>query len=152
MTLKRTLTLIAPPVLWAGLIFFSSSLPDLKSGLHPAWDTLLRKLAHATEYGIFAVLLARVGFHEAHRRSSSVIYAVAWVAAALYAVSDELHQTVVPGRTGHPLDVTIDSLGAAVGLAIYERQRTRPRFGQTSRLVRPTPLRAQRSRRSSADR
>lgn len=43
----------------------------------------------------------------------------AWLAlvlAVLYAISDEFHQTFVPGRNGTPVDVTIDSLGASLGL------------------------------------
>lgn len=43
----------------------------------------------------------------------------AWLAlllAVLYAISDEFHQTFVPGRNGTPVDVAIDSLGASLGL------------------------------------
>ena len=36
--------------------------------------------------------------------------------AALYAVTDEFHQTFVPSRQGQIVDVFIDSLGAALGL------------------------------------
>jgi len=44
-------------VAWAALIFALSSVPDLNSGLG-GWDLVLRKLAHATEYGILGALLA----------------------------------------------------------------------------------------------
>ena len=38
-----------------GLIFFLSAQPDLSSGLE-GWDTILRKGAHMTEYGLLAIL------------------------------------------------------------------------------------------------
>ena len=39
----------------------------------------------------------------------------------LYAVSDEFHQSFVPGRTGCWRDVLVDGLGAVIGLAVYCR-------------------------------
>jgi VanZ family protein len=36
----------------------------------------------------------------------------------LYAISDELHQAFIPGRNGNPIDVLIDTAGAAFGLLI----------------------------------
>lgn len=41
----------------------------------------------------------------------------AFVMGALYAASDEYHQTFVPGRSGEIRDVCIDSMGVAVGIA-----------------------------------
>lgn len=45
--------------LWAGLIFFLSHQPDLRSGLPGQWDFILRKLAHITEYAILTLLLIK---------------------------------------------------------------------------------------------
>ena len=36
-----------------------------------------------------------------------------------YAITDELHQAFVPGRTPKLLDVLIDSSGASLGISIY---------------------------------
>ena len=47
--------------------------------------------------------------------------ALAVALAALYAVSDEIHQTFVEGRVGAPLDVGIDTLGALVGVLGWVR-------------------------------
>ena len=41
------------------------------------------------------------------------------VAAALYACSDEFHQTFVPGRAGRVGDVLVDSAGVLLGLALF---------------------------------
>jgi VanZ family protein len=43
----------------------------------------------------------------------------------LYAVSDEVHQALVPGRMGSPLDVAIDAAGVVLGVLLWERARTR---------------------------
>ena len=53
------LTLWLPVLAWAAVIFAFSSIPSLSSGLG-AWDTVLRKGAHITEYAVLGALLARV--------------------------------------------------------------------------------------------
>ncbi len=96
------------------MIFAFSSVPSLSTELG-TWDLVLRKLAHLAEYAILGALLYR-----ALRRPG-----VAIAAAALYAVSDELHQTFVEGRVGAPLDVAIDTVGAAVGVLVWAGLRGR---------------------------
>jgi VanZ family protein len=102
-------------VLWAAVIFALSSLPGDGTGLS-AWELVLRKLAHVTEYAILAALLCR-----ATRR---VLPAV--LLAGLYAVTDEVHQTFVDGRLGTPRDVAIDLVGVLVGVVAW-RWRARGR-------------------------
>ena len=97
-----------------GVIFAFSSVPDLGTGLG-GWDLLLRKLAHTAEYALLGVLLAR-----ATGRTGPAL-----LLGTLYAVSDEIHQTFVPGRIGSPLDVAIDTVGVAVGVALWQLSRTR---------------------------
>ena len=97
-----------------GGVFALSSIPHLGTGLG-TWDYVLRKCAHATEYAILALLLLR----------ATGSFAWAWSLAVVYAASDEIHQTFVPGRHGSPVDVAIDAAGAALGLAaaVYTRAR-----------------------------
>jgi len=97
----------APPLAVMTLIFALSATPDLSSGLG-AWDTLLRKLAHVTIFGVLWLTLARAA---RWRRPIA-----ATVVAILYAISDEVHQSFVAGRHGSPVDVAIDAFG--VGLAV----------------------------------
>ena len=103
-----------PVVAWAGVIFAFSAVPDLGTGLG-GWDLVLRKIAHATEYAILGALLVR-----ATGRTG-----VAFALGVLYAISDEFHQTFVAGRHGAPLDVAIDAVGVAVGIAVWQSVRTR---------------------------
>jgi VanZ family protein len=88
------------------LIFFLSAQPDLSTHLG-VWDTVLRKLSHLTIYAILWLAVARA---TAWRRPI-----LTTVITLLYACSDELHQSVVDGRHGTPVDVAIDSFG--MGLA-----------------------------------
>jgi VanZ family protein len=45
-------------------------------------------------------------------------YVTAWTLAVLYGLSDEWHQSFVPGRTPDVVDIVTDGIGAAVGLLI----------------------------------
>ncbi len=82
-----------------------------------AMHLLIRKLAHFSEY---AVLGAAIMFAlwEA-RKNKPVLIFLSELIAALYAVTDEIHQRFVPGRYGTWSDVLIDSAGAITGILIY---------------------------------
>jgi len=108
-----------PVIVWAGLIFAVSSIPNLKSELPGGWDLFLRKCAHAVEYMIFAFLILRA-FSSSGRVSWIDIFFVI-VLVALYAASDEIHQTVVIGRHGSLWDTGFDTLAGIVG-AIFSRR------------------------------
>jgi VanZ family protein len=43
---------------------------------------------------------------------------LALIVAVAYAVTDELHQALLPSRTGSILDVAIDAAGACIGLLL----------------------------------
>ncbi|HXF99124.1 MAG TPA: VanZ family protein [Gaiellaceae bacterium] len=113
-TLRATLSLWLPVLGWAALIFVLSSVPDLGTGLG-GWDTLLRKLAHLTEYAVLGLLLARA---LAQPTAAAAL-------GTLYAISDEIHQAFVPGRSGAPLDVAIDAVGVVAGVLLWQRARAR---------------------------
>ena len=100
------------------LIFYLSAQPDLGTGLG-AWDTVLRKLAHATEYGLLFLLLHRAFRFRNARAAAGIAFA--------YAISDELHQTTVPTRHGSPVDVLIDTAGIAIAALLAHRMRVRHR-------------------------
>lgn len=109
-----------PVVLWMGVIFLLSSIPDLKSGMQPLWDLILRKFAHAGEYAILGWLAYRALVVSGVPRHRAV--AVGIVFGALYAASDEFHQTFVPGRHGAVIDATIDLFGVLFGVLMGRRR------------------------------
>jgi VanZ family protein len=110
---------LVPPLALMGVIFFFSAQPDLGTGLG-VWDTILRKAAHMTEYGVLWWLWHRaLGFRHP---------AVAVAITLAYAATDEFHQTFVDGRNGTPVDWAIDAAGVGLaGLAVVLRERRRRR-------------------------
>ncbi len=108
-------------LLWMVLIFLFSAQPHLPQAPEPWLDTALKKTAHGLEYAVLAVL-ARWTLR-GHNVPCPDRWAWAW--AVLYALTDEAHQALVPGRHPSGWDVLVDGLGAAIGL--WVRGRTNPR-------------------------
>ena len=106
-----------PPVLWMGLIFILSAQPTLPHHPDTLLDSILKKASHVMEYGLLAFLLWRALSRGQGTLSWSALV-TAFVVSVLYAVSDEYHQTFVPGRNGTPVDVGIDAVGALVALLV----------------------------------
>jgi VanZ like family len=121
---SRLLTAWLPVVLWAALIFTLSSIPDLGTGLGD-WDLALRKIAHGAEYAVLGFLLVRALGHEVG----------ALAAGIAYAISDEVHQSFVPGRQAAVLDVLVDTAGVAVGVYLAPRL-LETRLGDSPQLLR----------------
>lgn len=105
----RWFSLWGPPAFWCALIFVFSGIPDLNSGLEQ--DFLLRKLAHGLEYAVLMVLWLRASDGTFGRPPWRL--AAACLFCALYAASDEFHQSFVPGRSGNAVDWVIDLVGVA---------------------------------------
>lgn len=77
---------------------------------------IVRKSAHFTAYLILGVLFScALNASGATPRASRVL---SLLFSTLYAVSDEVHQLFVPGRSGKAPDVLIDAAGALVGILL----------------------------------
>ena len=77
---------------------------------------LLRKGAHFTAYFILGALLM---FALAdNNRDMKKIFFQGLIIAVIYAITDEFHQTFIPGRAGQIQDVLIDTAGAATALTL----------------------------------
>ena len=88
-------------------------------------DTLLRKSAHITEYGILAFLVyGSFGEQQPFRwRLRQAMWCIGIV--GLYSITDELHQRYVPGRHASLVDCGIDIAGAAIAVfMIFEVRRS----------------------------
>ncbi len=75
-------------------------------------DLAVKKLGHATGYFLLAMAY-RWGL-ACQRPGGRRQALLAWGMALLYALSDEWHQTFVPGRNGNLVDVAVDGLGASL--------------------------------------
>ena len=76
---------------------------------------LVRKSAHIIAYFVLGVLMYRALRVSIHRWPARTVASLALLSCSLYAVTDEIHQLFVPGRSGELRDVMIDSIAALVG-------------------------------------
>ena len=139
-------------VLWAGVIFFMSSM-DTNESNNKSKNTInevvektveatnelgitdkqpnkkqkekvidelnypLRKVAHASEYFIFTILILIALKNSGVKGTRKFI--IALTICFIYACTDEYHQTFVEGRTGQFTDSLIDTAGGFVSCLIY---------------------------------
>ncbi|MCB4792531.1 MAG: VanZ family protein [Elusimicrobia bacterium] len=115
-TLKK-LYFWPPVILWCGLIFYLSSIPNLKTEFGFA-DLILRKMAHITEYGVLFLLTLRALKNSELSWQEKSMYLSAVIFSVLYAASDEYHQSFVPTRGPSAIDVGIDSIGVFAGYLV----------------------------------
>lgn len=148
---KKIITIILI-IIWMTLVFyFSNQISDDSSKLsggitraileflgilegktpeqQSAIETIIRKLAHYSIYALGGILiLLHINLYKININKK---VAISWIIGTTYAITDEIHQLFVPGRSGEIRDVCIDSLGVITGIIIlliilYCRER-RPR-------------------------
>jgi VanZ family protein len=103
-------------VLWMGVIWGLSSLPGT------AVPGRFGTLGHVVLYSVLGVLLALALDPQ---RVSPRLAVLAVVLASLWGVSDEYHQSFVPGRFPDPVDWAVDTLSATVAvIAMWRLNRT----------------------------
>src|SRR5438067_13336209 len=153
MKLPRFVRYWMPAIIWMALIFVGST--DVLSAQHTSrflvpflrWldpqislaalaqiQFAIRKLGHLTEYAILAMLLWRALRSGARWQvKMSILFLVAALASAIFAASDEFHQSFVPSRTASPTDVMIDICGTLIGLSIcrmFAKRRNSAKINQ----------------------
>lgn len=137
---KRSMLAWTAAAAWMAVIFILSHQPasvssglssgitgfilDLFNGIFPGMDTeiheihfLVRKNAHFFAYLFLGILLLNAIRKKGGMQLREILSA--FIASVLYAVSDEVHQLFIDGRSGEVRDVMIDSAGAATGIALY---------------------------------
>jgi len=119
---KLTIFLSAwlPPIIWAGLIFAFSSQSILPGFETNTYDFIFKKIAHITVYGVLYFLVYRAVDLQIKPKTkkSPAYYLVPFAVLMIYAISDEIHQSFVPGRHATLRDVGYDLLG---GMSVFFR-------------------------------
>ena len=113
------------------LIFIASSIPGDELPEFGRFDFDVKKCGHMMGYALLAVgYLRALAYGRTIGRRD-------WVTAILltgiYAVTDEFHQSFTPGRTASLMDVLIDTVGAAIGIALWLRVAKHQLFGLIAR-------------------
>ncbi len=106
-------------IVWMSLIFFFSHQSALPGPYNGLLDLVFKKSAHATAYAVLMFL-----WHQALKTTGLrgvKNLALALLLTLLYAISDEWHQTFVPGRNGQLADVLVDLSGALLALILLRR-------------------------------
>lgn len=78
---------------------------------------IVRKLAHFSVYTVLGMLTYNA-FRGLERLSFRLTLFFSALLCLLYAISDEFHQSFVPGRSCQLRDVLIDFLGTVFGIAL----------------------------------
>lgn len=74
----------------------------------------VRKSAHFSEYLALGISL----FYTMRDILKRTVYLIPWLIGTVYAITDEIHQYFVPGRSCEVRDMIIDACGVATGIAI----------------------------------
>ncbi|NTU42507.1 MAG: VanZ family protein [Nitrospirales bacterium] len=102
------------PLLYMGFIFYMSGRS------HPLGVKLpygADKVLHCAGYAFLGFLLGNALYTRA--REKTII--IGLIVATLYGLTDEIHQSFVPGRDASVYDLMADSAGSFVGLLLYRK-------------------------------
>ncbi len=131
-----------PAIVWMGMIFYLSHQPGSDSAatshefvlfvleIIPIPENyqlilhlMIRKSAHFFAYAILAMLI----FY-AYKGKRAIFTTL--TICLLYAISDEVHQLFIPGRSGDIRDVLIDLTGALFGIIVIKLIKLIKRSGE----------------------
>jgi len=98
------------------LVFVLSSQSGLKVSEDPAVDKPFRVSGHLLAYAVLAgtSLVALSWGRQPRLRDAAIALGI----SVLFGLSDELHQSFVPDRTGRIDDVITDTVGALIGIGL----------------------------------
>lgn len=108
-----------PVFLWALVIFTFSSINQISTSQVFVLDFIAKKIAHVSEYAILFILIFR---------ASRKRWIRSFILTLTYAISDEFHQSFVPGRTAAFFDLGFDLSGANIcAYIIWKLQQSLPK-------------------------
>ena len=90
---------------------------ELNSPFVEGVQLFIRKFAHFTIYAIGGFLIMNYADSTNKTMKQKMLYSIGF--GGTYAITDEIHQFFVPGRSGNIIDVGIDTLGVITGVLIY---------------------------------
>ena len=105
-----------PVLVYVAAIFAVSSLPDLQP---PFSFANADKLAHLMEYALLGLLLARAVRATLRIEWPLVAGLLMLLLGMTVGLSDELFQSLIPGRQSSAMDFLADTLGLALAQLVY---------------------------------
>ena len=104
---------------WMAFIYFMSSRPSFPLPGVRWLDELIRIAGHFSEYAVLGFLSSRAIAPNGERSARRAILVL--LLSAVYALSDEWHQSFVPNRDASGFDLAVDTLGALLGSSVRFR-------------------------------
>lgn len=123
MKIPKLLNAVIPPLAWAGLIFLLSAQPVLPGIDVSSLDFILKKTGHMVVYAVLYVLLYRafaILTTKSKYRNHWLLYTPILI-CFVYAISDEIHQSITPNRFPSARDVGYDLFGASIAFLKVHR-------------------------------
>lgn len=114
--MKHALRFWSPVAAYMGLIFYLSSRESFPFE-PPLWLLFADKIAHVVAYSVLGFLFLRAWLAGRWVDISLKACAAAVACTTLYGITDEYHQSFVPGRTPSAGDVASDFAGGALACA-----------------------------------
>lgn len=109
-----------PLIGWASLIYLFSAQSSLPGFDAVAGDFILKKGAHMFVYLVLYWLTHRALALTWPSLHGGRLWGTTWLICLCYAITDELHQSMVPGRSPTLRDLGYDSLGMLIAwLRLY---------------------------------
>ena len=109
---RRRIKFWFPVFIWMGLIFFSSSIHQENIAVLFSFQDVV---FHTLAYLILAVFFARALKNTNSNIAALQILIFTIVFGVAYGLSDEFHQSFVPGRSVSGFDVFMDGAGSVFG-------------------------------------
>jgi len=106
-----------PALILMAVIFAASDTPGEQLPDFQSWDRIVKKGGHMLGYALLCV--AYLYGLEGTRRTSAGRILFAILLTAVYAATDEFHQSFTPGRSATLLDVGLDAAGAVLGGSLW---------------------------------
>lgn len=104
-------------------LFVADKIPSIKEktgqekeSIINRMEKIIRKLAHFSIYTIVGLLL--MGLASTFNLNDGKKIIISLVIGIIYATSDEIHQSFVPGRSPQITDVMIDTMGVLLGILL----------------------------------
>ncbi len=115
-----------PVFIYTGLIFYLSSISDLPYVSMIAEMDPRKFSLHIIEYSVFSFLLYTAINNTKFMYKRALILTL--TVGLTIGISDELYQSLIPGRRFNPLDILSDEIGVIAGTVIAHIRIRRLRF------------------------
>lgn len=97
---------------------------EMKTQIVEDYSFYVRKAAHFTEYLILGLLILNYLSYFNYQKKKTILLSL--IICIIYAISDEVHQLFIDGRSAQFFDVLVDSVGSSCGsllMSVFKRHK-----------------------------